>query len=699
VDPRLYQAILKQQSGGGISLGSAAAYGAFGVANSVVGVLAGSSYNSLTREGDYLSNLGGRNLMPDLSQLLKLHYAGMLDRTNLAFAAAFHAADLSRDGLWGPYRAGLWGKVLEVNRPHLPIDLLLQFERQGVAGAGSELRRALDRQGFSDAWQRNAYTAQWQPLDLGTILKLYLLGQFTSIQVFAALKILGVRQEEAQQILAAVSQQLPTAMSLQLMLLGIRQEGDARASMRAEGVIDPTTQEQLLLTRFQVPGPADVLASFGRGNLDPTIVGLWGLDDDQPSDYPLWANRAGLGLSAGNGAYQAAPDGTVSWGDVAWRGHWSLPDMATLANIIHRFRGDPNDQSTWSQPGYPPLSQEQIWRTMGAIGVPTLLRNYLGRLLYNPIPMRQLRIIISNGNTSVPYVSGVLQDNGYSPSDSQVMAQALITQVQNAANAPLVALRKRATMGLVSAVEDAYRAGAVSNPVATESLAAQGIPQDVTSKLLAAVDIRESAAVLRTVVGRARSDIFAGRITLPQALARLTGAGMDPTRAQQVVSSWTAAFHEGRKTLATSKILGLLRKGYISKDAALVRLTNLGWSAADELLLLDEVQGEILKDNAAALKAVEASKQKQVRAIEALIQKQAAGINRLNSRLRVLTPPASVVEWYAEGIWSETRARQQLSLLGYPDDVQSAMLIAALDKSTTAAAAAKEPSSQARVEQ
>ena len=650
-----------------------------------------SAINPITREFNYQSQARVPNTIPSLEELIQLAYSRKITTAQLAEYAGFYGAQLGP----GPTvltsavpgigeirisedRHALWKALYQNNRPHYPLDMLRKWTRQHVPGAYEELSRALTKDGFPTTVAQGWFLNDWEVLDVNTILDLYFLGQITVATYNEYMAILGYRDTEAQQILRVSEEQLDAGTSLQLMLQGLLGENAVRRNLMAAGVTNTVNQDLLLTTRFQAPGIAGIVAMAGRQTWDDDFASLWGLDSEKPDQYATWADRSGVNFSSGTDAYGTQDGVNKTWADQLWRGHWTLPSLGDLAQIVHRFRGDPNNPATWSQPGIPPLAQSQIYQVMGAMGIPPLLRGYIGNLFYSPIPIRYIRLLAASGQVDQQYVAGKFMDMGYSPADAQLMSVALFASLNKPTQSPLAALEKSTWLRLIRGIESAYGVGVLNASAATAELAAQGVPTALASSILAAVDLESNTATMKSIISRTKSDVFSGRITLLQAKARLIGVNMDPVRIAKLITAWTAEFSEGKKQLATSKILSLLRKGLLTQPQALVRLTNLGWTKPDEVLLLAEVQGQVAKDKAAAVKALEASVKGQERQIVSTLKSMSSTAGKLLGRLKVITSPADIVKWYKDGIWTERQARQRLLLLGYPDDIIDNMLLAAL---------------------
>lgn len=650
------------------------------------------SGNAITRESDYLSNLAARNVVPPLEELLNQYYGGYLRFPDMARMAGYHGINLINAGPVDPMIARSWQLAVASRRPELSPELLRSLMWRGNTAARDQLTIALNKQGLRGS-NHPEWFADWTPLPgMSVYVNLYRMTQQSRDELIANLRLYGYSEDDAKTISDTIRSVMGSGEAIGLYRLGVLSDFEVRAQLRANGFDDSGYQDWLLKGQYVPPGTGELLTAAGRNVWNDVFAQKWGLDDDKPRQYTVWAARQGLQYSAGTDAFGTAPthdartgdtgdqsqSSMFTWDKALWRGLWRLPSEAMLAEIIHRFRGNPDDSTTWSQPGYPPLRQSEIWEVLRANGLPTLSRNYWGRLVYRPIGLRQVKLMIQYGGWGQQEVSGALQDNGLSPVDADKVAAAYVASVNKPDADWLGKLADATHMRLIRDIEGAYKVGTLNAADATTALAQQQVPPIVSTQILAAADMEAATRLAATLITRTQSDVLAGRITIPQGQQRLINHNLDPARVESISQIWTAKLSEGRKQLATSKILQLLRKGLVTKSQAVARLDNLGWSRPDEILLLAEVQQEVAKDQAAAVKAVEAKVSGQERQLIGTLRSMQSTAGKLLSRLKTITPVASILDWYKDGLWSEQQVRDRLNLLGYPDDIVDTMILAKL---------------------
>jgi hypothetical protein len=498
--------------------------------------------------------------------------------------------------------------------------------------------------------------------------------------------VLGYRRQEASQI-RDLSRPLLTISDVQEMdNLGLIDGNTAKNIIRAHGFDDEETITSLKAMSQETPS-LDAVLRQGRIIAGGTPLTRFLADGNAiPDWYKDWSSRLGFDHTIDNTQKYGTEDWQNSWGKLAWTNSWQLPDISLLAQFLHRFRGDPGNPSTWTVPGVQPLTLDEANALLTANGVSDAMKPYIYNLMYSPLNLRHIQLIVRYMPVGVDQVALWLQDNGISPQQSQILATTYIAKRQEEIQKPILVQRQQALRKLQQSIEAAYETGTIDNETALSELVANGLDEAAAVASLSAVDIHVANTLTNEVIKRARSDVFAGIVQVSAIGPRLIQSGIAAPRVTQLIATWVAQLSMGRKTLGTDKILRYLRKGFITRDAAMVRLTNLGWQGVDLLLLLSDVQSQIATDAAKTIAAADKEKAHEERAIETQINRMGTLFDSLVSRLKVLTPVAKILKWYKAGLWSEDRARKRLRKLLYTDDVIDTMLLDALGTGTKPAA-------------
>jgi hypothetical protein len=130
-------------------------------------------------------------------------------------------------------------------------------------------------------------------------------------------------------------------------------------------------------------------------------------------------------------------------------------------------------------------------------------------------------------------------------------------------------------------------------------------------------------------------------------------------------------------------VLTLLEKGLIEASDAVLRLSNLGYSNADRMVLLGEAQQRILDNEAKALRATAEIDSRAAKETAKAIQESEKQTARLQKQLCSYYTIPKLKKWYADYVIGENTLTERMRQCGYPDDViQNTLLEAMIDRET-----------------
>jgi hypothetical protein len=650
---------------------------ATGVRNQLISGIAQATTNAATRELDYAANWGsygsGISSVPSPEALLRSYYAGTLTTERLQSGLAYHGVIWRADNGAAGGRSQYWDSVIQAGQPMFSLEFLRKVSLQDATRIPL-LQRAMQLEGLFTPSNIDLYLNERENLDLSSLFALWLNGRITTDDFNREARKLGFFPDQLDWYRQSRYDRPGSSMALLMGRLGIIDKDTMALYVRSDGFVENDVASQVMRLQNVLPSASDVIGSFGRLSNDATLAGRWGLDLDKPGDYTTWMQRLGLEYSAGSGPFGVPDKAASTWGQLFWRDHWRLFDLGTLRSIIQRFRGDAADPATWSNPDVQPLTSSEVNSLLAANGIPPNARPYVLALTYQPIGIRHLRMIMRYNRQPRDWLIARYQDNGFRPDDATKQADALIANINEQEAAPILAAQRAARRRFLSSVIIGYKGGAIDGPGLRATVIAQGYGNETADLVLQTANIELNTGIIRAVSARAKSDLYSGRTNLAGVTQRLLSTGADPQWVQLTVNGWQAAFGEGRRHIATDKVLKLLRKGYISGGEALQRLNYLGWAQADELLLLAEVQDQINQDAADAADAADLATAKQVAALNRMLKQNAANASKLQGMLRKKTPPASIMKWVKRGLWTTAQATARLQLMGYDAATIAVML-------------------------
>lgn len=641
--------------------------------------------------------------LPTPEMAMRLWHGGRIGNATANMLCGWHGMDFGAGITPANDFQQVWKLFADAARPIPPLEKFRKWVRQGRVEEMAFIEAA-SRHGFGN-FVMNGCRGQTfgelvrndiEQLAAGSLQSMLHLGLLDEIQVRERLIALGYSRDDSLTLVGAMRSRPAISDALQMFRRHLIDRDELGKIMLASGYTSGADRENLQQFVDVLPDASSIVATARQQGWDNAVAQRWGLDDETPQQLKSWAKRLGFAYgSSVNQADESRTEGT-SWDQQIWRNHWMMPGLAVLAECLHRFRGDPNDRQTWSNPRVPPLTTEQSIDMLRAAGVPPGFRQHAIELLYAPMSIRHIRVVYAQIHVPQVDANGVqLQDANGNPVMGRRPRQWIVDRLMDIGNSPVVAndvaramelaevakeeapIRKinaQAAAAYLHEIKSAYRVGTLTRENTMLSLTQAGVPNYTADIIVATIDMQSFEAVIKAVIARARSDYFAGRTDKAGAFGRLTGARMDPAKATLTIQSWEAAFGEGRRHIATNKILVYLRKGYLTQEQALARLDNLGWAKADELLMLAEVQGLVEHDMAATEKAANLSNAKQAAALQRLLDRNQRNKDRILAHLKSVGPPSSIMEWVRDGIWTAAQAERRLQILGYPADIIAAML-------------------------
>lgn len=432
--------------------------------------------------------------------------------------------------------------------------------------------------------------------------------------------------------------------------------------------------------RDPLPGVSALLGLCAHQRLDNAAAADMGWDQEAPPDWTRWAKWSGYGW-----ADAAAPKGVggepLDWGQLIWRGHWRDWSPAELMRGLHRLSN--RDVAKWRKvvsPNVRAFDLDQVKDDMADDNVPPGMRDTLVALGYASIGIRPVQRIIRllpqhtddvsamlddyGGVTDTvdirikQYAAAQARDSGMSPPDAADMGIIAQLQAQDAITA--AERRRQVALDRKSAAQwiSLYRDGLASGPAMGIGLSNLGWTDKQITQAQDTADRDIDLSDLRVMVGRIRSDYFAGEYTQADALVLLTSAGIQTGRAQKYVTRWQAVFHRRRRWLETAKIQQMVKEGLMTVAAATVRLANLGWTGNDILLLEAETaQQVVVQQQRLAAQSV--------RQHVAAIKATQAALKAQQAYLARMMPPARMKRLLAKGTLNVAQVAAQLAAQGW----------------------------------
>lgn len=642
-------------------------------------------------------------LIPSLEQFVKLWHGDNINNAVLNRFARLHGVDIGIGEQTASSTQPIWRMYVDKSRPIPPLEMFRKWLRQGRIEPNAYYEAA-QRHGLG-SWAmhgcggntfRDLIKTDYENLPAATLLANYLIDPSVGEDIRKRLAMLGYSPDSIDMIFAAMRIMPGMSDAIELYRRKMIDRPQLDNIMFGHGITSGFDRQNLFEMAKVMPDQSLLVSVAGQQLWDNAKAARWGLDAEMPRQLELWASRTGM--SYGSEVFEADQSQYrgVNWPNMLWRGHWKMPSIALLGEWIHRFRGDVNDQDTWTDPTYRPITDEEkadIWQ---ANGVPPEMRRHYERLLWQPMSVRHIRIVYAremvpqlddngrfiydaNGNPVMgrhprKWLQERLMATGITEQDANSISRAYKQDAEERDALPALRQKRHYNDKYLLQVQEAYRVGAATREQAQGQLTSKGIPDDVAQTITGTIDLELYSGVIKAIVRRAKSDYLSGRTNAAGAHDRMTSAGVQPARATLYIQAWAAENGEGRKHLSTEKVLRALRKGFISEAEAIARMDNIGWARPDELIMLAEVEADVLKDTVAAQKAANMASEKQAAALARLLEKNEKAKEKIITGIRRTASPATIMNWVRDGIWSIPEATSRLKLLQFDDATIAAML-------------------------
>jgi hypothetical protein len=216
-------------------------------------------------------------------------------------------------------------------------------------------------------------------------------------------------------------------------------------------------------------------------------------------------------------------------------------------------------------------------------------------------------------------------------------------------------------------VTQALDVGALDETEAERILVELGYPASQAHSVVQSEVAAGRTKVVRQTVSAVRRSLHDGYITGEQASDLLDQAGIVPEKRDQYLSLWSIQNTPRRKRRTASQIVTDLANGMMDTNEALIRLYNLGYDQADQMLYLADAQAKIVQRQSRARAAAQRDARTRAAAIQRLQQQAQRQARELRRELEHEAPRSVLTKWLKRGIITVANYRVRMEALGYPD--------------------------------
>jgi hypothetical protein len=478
-------------------------------------------------------------------------------------------------------------------------------------------------------------------------------------------------------------QELPTPeQAFVLTNRGVYRDVDLHDLLRRHGFYDEKTNQTVSQLRYEVPGPSDLVRFAVRHIFEPDLIKELGYPDERDKgpflldiyhqaagiNYPIFTGPLAPTVKMVTGRepaefrqfYADAGLPEPTWADAYWWAHWVLPSPMQAYEMYFKLRPDRDRKFD------PPeaLGQEFPYRNLDLLlranDYPPKFRPLLAAIA-RPLPgIRFIRQLRAYEVYSYADVLELFKRMGYAERDARDLADAVEKNDQ-------AQKTKGINKDLIKEVIEFVRNGMVTDDVAKGMLTQAGVDPAEADKVLQMAHVQDAVTRTKEFVRTVKSSFVKGRLSQDEARRALQQFGLVASWIEAELAVWAYSYQQPRREITAQQAVRYACQGLISVDQLQARLTNLGYSADDVVVLIGEAQ---VCAAGLAAKALAAQQRQQDRTQRALKQQQrdaARAIAQARQELARHGSPAQLRKWYCEGHLGSGELYSRLRALGWPD--------------------------------
>ena len=462
------------------------------------------------------------------------------------------------------------------------------------------------------------FTGPTEVLSTAEILDLWVRGQLTDAEAEVRVRLNGGVWEEAKRTFAARTERAQSEQYIEYARRNGLGADYIATRLKERGVSDPFDQQVITTLYDELPTIQDHLHWLQRNVYDLGYVRDFYLLEGFADDATVNALQGGP--SPPHVAIQVA---TTFWGQFGadlralgytqqraandYAAHWILPAPGQLAEMKQRLRAGrvPDDLV---------FTTDQYLRSLAEQDVAPFYRKRFEAISYNVVTLRYVKSLVRFGRITVDEADGFLQDQGYRPDQSRLLAEAI--EIESA--------RQNATQGHgfpPPVLAKLLAEDSVTEQFVRDKLTAQGYTGPQQDELIERVRVEQKAVGVQLIVKAVHSGYHSGAIDTPEAQRQLVAAGLEVPRILMLMEDWAKEGQARRNPASRAELIQWLRDGLLSVQEFATRARFLGFTEDDVARIVTETSRGL---TAAAAKARAAAAQKAAAAASQLAKVQAA---------------------------------------------------------------------------
>lgn len=445
--------------------------------------------------------------------------------------------------------------------------------------------------------ENNVYQKSWkdfskilQPLpDISTVLSGLVRGVIHSDFQEELLRLTAADPKIWGKIIDGFRNQLTPEQVLVLWNRGDINEQQATDALRAYGGFDAAAMARLKTLRHPIPSPTDLVHFVVKDAFDLGTVKSLGYDKEMPAEFVRWMDAQGYGkeieiAGEGPGAFELH-----KWSSLYWWSHWRNLAPTQIYELLHRSRPSKDDPSKSMLGDFPPFTMADVSLHLKTADYPQPIREQLAALSYRVPSTQQIRTFLRYDVINREKAKSYYQDRGYTADDAEVITESEMRRVK-------VMKGARYAQFLKARVLEAYQLGTIDANAVQNALEPVGWLPDEIAGMLLSIDLDRESEAFKAVLKSIKQAFLLGVISENIARNTLAVEGIQADVIQTYLRTWRAMLSLPRKQLSTERALQLYRIGLLSRQDAITRLENLGWATPELVLQLAATDRQILED-------------------------------------------------------------------------------------------------------
>lgn len=569
--------------------------------------------NIAEREASYRANSRLPNLVPNASQVLQCMWAGLL-RPEVACRELLCSGILpapplippgaARNPQWTENREAWW-RIVQLSKPVLPFELLRRWwlltgRRSTNAAIGTaehlfsrqHLEMRLLRDGIRDEGDFQAAIEVPELAGVGQVLEAYYLGILTPEQADEYLKQLGYLRDAERNLMLRLTRPLSSGGAISLLWRGQLTDGEWRAAMRANGVVDFRQQDLMQQEARPLPTLGDALRLSLRQTIDDDFARQFGLDENIPAVYTGWAQAQGYNYGTPTNVADQAGNLLAPLQLWYWRAGRQLPSPGEARDFL--FRLDPGGVEEINRlrqaagqnadEALRPFSEDDYRAILRANGYPEPYISWTIATAYQLPSIRRLQQGLYYRTIDRTYVENIYLQQGYRPSDAVIAARTDEAVVDDRRNQLARQVANRYTRTAIDGHLKTYSLGNITLEDARHALESIGVSAGMATALLQqakqlAPALQEYKIVTRTIeqtLADTESLYEIGAISDAEASARIGQLGLSAETRKTILNRISLKVRLSVARAGVAAVRTDFRSGVLSSADAVTKLMGFG---------------------------------------------------------------------------------------------------------------------------